>query len=105
MKNLIRLKNLQHLAYEYCSRSAVAERLGMESTELERYFKNEHLSVSDSFARNIEEKLEKPAGWMDRINYDIKITTEESELLNIFRSSNRKDKNIILAVAEAINKN
>jgi transcriptional regulator with XRE-family HTH domain len=102
MKKTIRLENLNLLVHEHCSRAAVAEKVGITPPEIERYFKNKHLPISDSFAREIEEKLDKPDGWMDRKNYDLKLDKYEWELLSKFRSVSDKDREIVLAVIDAI---
>jgi transcriptional regulator with XRE-family HTH domain len=102
MKKTIRLENLNLLVHEHCSRAAIAEKMGITHPEIERYFKNKYLSISDSFAREIEERLNKPDGWMDRKNYDLKLDKYEWELLRKFRSASDKDRKIVLAVIDAI---
>ncbi|MDZ4055531.1 MAG: hypothetical protein U1D69_00955 [Polynucleobacter sp.] len=102
MKNQIRLDNLNLLVHEYCSRASVAQEIGITHAEIERYFRNKNLSISDCFARDIEIKLGKPAGWMNRTNYDLKLNKYEWDLLNKFRAASDRDKKIVLAVIDAI---
>ena len=79
MKDTTRLANLHLLVHEHCSRGAVAEKVGITYSELEGYFKNKHSSVTDHLARKIENVFEKPEGWMDRTNYDLKLSNSEYE--------------------------
>lgn len=74
MNKKIRLENLRHLAYEYCSQASLAQALGMDHKEIIQYFVNKNTDISDKFARRIEQTLHKPNGWMDRKNYDLALT-------------------------------
>ena len=102
MKHTSRLANLNLLVHEYCSRGAVAEKIGITRAEIERYFRNKHLSVPDNLARKIEEVFDKPEGWMDRKNYDLKLSDTEWELLRKFREASTQNRTIVIAVLDAI---
>ena len=102
MKDEARLANLKLLVHEHCSRAAVAEKIGITPAEIERYFDNKYLSVPDQMARNLEKIFEKPQGWMDRENYDLKLNEIESELLKKFRGTSDQNRKIVIAVLNAI---
>ncbi|WP_154067084.1 hypothetical protein [Pseudomonas sp. CC6-YY-74] len=102
MKDETRLANLRLLVHEHCSRAAVAKEIGITPAEIVRYFDNKHLSVPDQIARKIENVFEKPKGWMDRENYDLKLNESEWELLKKFRETSDQNKKIVIAVLNAI---
>ena len=102
MKDEMRLENLRLLVHEHGTQHAAAEKIGIPHTEIIRYLKNKHLSVPDYMARNIEQTLDKPNGWMDRKNYDLKLSESEWELLSKFREMSDKNKKIITTVLNAL---
>ena len=102
MKNMTRLSNLQLLVYEHSSRAAVAFKLDMTHSDFERFFTNKHLSVPENLARKIEDVFEKPQGWMDRKNFDLKLTTDEYELLEKYRKLSNSKKKIAPLFLELI---
>lgn len=77
MRNTTRVKNLHLLAFGWSSQGNLAQRIGIEHSEIIRYFRNKNTEISDDFARKIESKLNKPEGWMDRPNFDLALTAEE----------------------------
>jgi hypothetical protein len=94
--------NLNLLAKEYCGRGSVAEFLGISHSEMTRYYVNENTPLPDIMARKLEDAANKPYGWMDRKNYDLKLTGTEHELLDIYRNSNVENKRLILEMAKLI---
>jgi len=102
MKNETRLKNLDLLVHEYSSRAAVAEKISISHTEITGYFKNKYSPIPDHLARKIEESFNKPNGWMDRENYDLKLSQVEHELLALFREMNPKNKKLSIKILQNI---
>lgn len=102
MEDNIRLKNLRLLANECWSQGNLARQLGIEHKEIVRYFKNKYSPISDPFAREIEQALNKPPGWMDRKNYDLALTNEEWRLLEAYRAGNDRDKLFLSSLANLI---
>ena len=84
MQDTIRLKNLRLLAFEADGQGGLAMKLGIDYSEMVRYFKNKYTEVSDKFAREIERKMRKPEGWMDRPNFDLALTEDEWHLVHAF---------------------
>lgn len=102
MKTDIRLSNFRLLAFEYGSQGNLALELGIEHKEIIKYFNNKNTRISDSFARKIEVVLKKPLGWMDRKNYDLALTDEESQLLEAYRAGSDRDKLFLFSLAKLI---
>lgn len=102
MKNETRLKNLYLLVHEHSSRAAVAEKINISHTEITGYFNNKHSSIPDHLARKIEEAFDKPDGWMDRKNYDLKLSQAEHELLALFSEMSHKNKNLSISILRSI---
>lgn len=92
MQNLIRRKNLSLLAFECGAEAALGQRLGIEYTKMRGYFRNKLSEISDAFARDIEVKMNKPKGWMDRLNYDLALSADEWQLLMAYRAGTQRDK-------------
>lgn len=97
-----RKHNLNLLAYEYCSRASVAEFLEISHSEMTKYYVNKNTPLPDSMARKLEDATNKPYGWMDRNNYDLKLTGTEHELLDIYRNAHVDNKKLILEMAKLI---
>lgn len=105
MNNNIRLTNL-HLLIGECggTQLCLAEKLGIEYKELIKYFRNKYHEIDDNFARIIEQKLNKPLGWMDRRNCDLALANEEWQLLESYRNGNNRDKLFLLGLASLVSK-
>lgn len=97
-----RKENLNLLAYEYCSRGAVASFLEISHPEMTAIYVNKNSVLSDFMARKLEDVTGKPNGWMDRKNYDLKLTGTEHELLEIYKETNVENRKIILEMAKLI---
>lgn len=97
-----RKHNLKLLAEEYCSRGSVAEFLGISHSEMTKYYVNKNTPLPDVMARKLEDATNKPYGWMDRKNYDLKLTGTEHELLDIYRNANVENKRLILEMSKLI---
>lgn len=102
MNNEIRLENLDLLVHEYSSRGIVAEKIDISYTEITAYFKSKYRFIPDHLARKIEDACDKPDGWMDRKNYDLKLNKIEHELLAIFREMSHKNKNLSISILRSI---
>ncbi len=102
MKNETRLKNLYLLAHECGSQADLGRRIDIEHSEIIRYFRNMHTDISDAFARTIENKLNKPEGWMDRPNFELALTAEEWQLLRAYRTGTDRDKMYLRELAQLV---
>lgn len=100
MPKSIRLQNLYLLACENSTQTNLAQRLGIDYDDFRRYFQNEHTKVSDTLAREIEQRLKKPDGWMDRPNFGLALTGHEWELLMAYRAGSERDKMYFRAIAQ-----
>lgn len=102
MQNITRLKNLHLLACECSTQVNLAQRIGIKHSDIIRYFRNKHTEISDAFAREIESKLNKPEGWMDRPNFDLALTADEWLLLLAYRSGTSRDKKYLHVLAQQV---
>lgn len=61
-----RLINARHLAEDFPTKVAFAEKLGKEPTQVSRFMgKNPTKRIGDLIAEQIEEAFDKPKGWLD----------------------------------------
>lgn len=97
-----RRQNLNLLAYEYCSRASVAELLEISHQEMTAFYTTKRFFLPDNMARKLEDAANKPNGWMDRKNYDLKLTGNEHELLDVYKSANVENKKLILEMSKLI---
>lgn len=100
MQSTTRRQNLRLLVCECTTQVNLAQRLGIDHSEIIKYFNNKHTEISDALARVIEGKLNKPEGWMDRPNFDLALTAEEWQLLRGYRAGTDRDKAYLLALAQ-----
>jgi hypothetical protein len=100
--NKIRLENMRLLVFEHGSATALATKLGKSLKTLEKYLKATSPAVSNPTAREIEKKLSKPLGWMDRKNYDLALTSDEWLLLDTFRAGSHRDRIILASLANTL---
>ncbi len=101
-KNEIRWENLRLLAYEYGSKVALANSLGMTAGDITKYFKKKPAPVIDALAKKIEKTLAKPSGWMDRKNYDPAMSSDEWLVLDTFRNGSDRDRIIMASLANTL---
>lgn len=100
MNSPIRLQNLHLLACEYGTQTNLSQVLGIKYDDFRRFFVNKHTNVADAFAREIEQKLNKPIGWMDRPNFGLALTTDEWKILMAYRNGNERDKMYFRAISQ-----
>lgn len=104
MPKSIRLQNLYLLACEHSTQTNLAQALGIDYDDFRRFFQNKHTKVPDELAREIEKKLKKPDGWMDRPNFGLALTADEWKLLMAFRAGSERDKMYFLAITQVTHK-
>lgn len=105
MPKSIRRQNLYLLACEYSTQGNLALLLGIDYDSFRRYFDNKSpKEVPDELAREIEKKLKKPDGWMDRPNFGLALTADEWKLLMAFRAGSERDKMYFLAITQVTHK-
>lgn len=112
--NSIRLKNLDLIVTAIYSgvRARLAEDLRRQPSSISRYWSKtttNRRNVDDVTAREVETLANKPRGWMDvfHSSFDDDIDTtikdtdsSEQKLLRLFKSTDKRGQNSILALAE-----
>lgn len=101
-KNEIRWENFRLLAYEYGTKAKLASNLGVTLADITIYFSKKPEPITDIVAQTIEQVLAKPAGWMDRKNYDPALSSDEWLLLDTFRAGSDRDRIILSALANVL---
>ena len=81
----IRKCNLSLLIGFCATQNVFGEKLGINKSTISYLMSGETGKISDRRARQIESKLAKPKGWMDRDNYNQNITASEWKTISILR--------------------
>lgn len=110
--NDIRLANLKALVREFKTLTALAEAAKTNEKYLSQIINRRILksgkpaNVGDRLAEKLELAGRRPTGWMDTdhesggvIVTNADMTTDEAELLRLYRQSNKDKKNALLVIA------
>ena len=81
----IRKCNLSLLIGFCATQNIFGEKIGMDKSTISYLMSGKSGKISDGRARQIERKLVKPRGWMDRDNYNQNITASEWNTISILR--------------------
>jgi hypothetical protein len=81
----IRKCNLSLLIGFCATQTIFGEKVGIDKSTINYLMSGKTGKISDRRARQIENKLVKPKGWMDRDNYNQNITASEWKTISILR--------------------
>jgi hypothetical protein len=96
----IRRKNLSALLGIYSTQDAFGKRIGFTSNQITDW--KLYTEMTDAQAREIEKKLEKPQGWMDRDNNSINLSAQEFELILELRAFKPNIQESLLGLIKAM---
>ena len=81
----LRKCNLSLLIGFCATQNIFGEKIGIEKSTIRYLMSGKTGKISDRRARQIESRLAKPNGWMDRDNYSQNITASEWNTISILR--------------------
>jgi hypothetical protein len=84
----IRKCNLSLIIGFCATQNILGEKIGIDNSSISYLMSCKSGKISDRRARQIERRLEKPKGWMDRDIYNQNITASEWKTISMLRRMN-----------------